>query len=72
MMLIFGGFMFGEFVLIKILGFALGVAVLIEATLIRLAMGPALIAIAGGWNWWPGRISGPSLPSLQPNDDGRK
>jgi RND superfamily putative drug exporter len=72
MMLIFGGFMFGEFVLIKILGFALGFAVLIEATLIRLAMGPALIAIAGGWNWWPGRISGPSLSSLQPNDDGRK
>jgi RND superfamily putative drug exporter len=72
MMLIFGGFMFGEFVLIKILGFALGVAVLIEATLIRLAMGPALIAIAGRWNWWPGRSTGPSLPSLQPHDDGRK
>jgi RND superfamily putative drug exporter len=57
MMLIFGGFMFGEFVLIKILGFALGVAVLIEATLIRLAMGPALIQLAGRWNWWPGRTS---------------
>jgi RND superfamily putative drug exporter len=57
MILIFGGFMFGEFVLIKILGFAMGVAVLIDATLIRLALGPALIAIAGRWNWWPGRPS---------------
>jgi RND superfamily putative drug exporter len=54
MMLIFVGFMSGEFVLIKILGFTLGVAVLIEATLIRLAMGPALIQLAGRWNWWPG------------------
>jgi RND superfamily putative drug exporter len=57
MILIFGGFMSGEFVLIKILGFTLGAAVLIEATLIRLAMGPALIQLAGRWNWWPGPAS---------------
>jgi RND superfamily putative drug exporter len=55
MMLIFGGFVFGQFVLIKILGFALGVAVFLDATVIRLAVGPALIRLAGRWNWWPGR-----------------
>lgn len=55
MIVIFGGFVFGEFVLIKILGFALGVAVLLDATVIRLAVGPALIQLAGRWNWWPGR-----------------
>lgn len=54
MIVIFGGFVFGEFVLIKILGFALGVAVLFDATVIRLAVGPALIQLAGRWNWWPG------------------
>jgi RND superfamily putative drug exporter len=54
MMTVFGGFVFGEFVLVKILGFALGVAVLIDATVIRLAVGPALIQLAGRWNWWPG------------------
>jgi uncharacterized membrane protein YdfJ with MMPL/SSD domain len=43
----------GEFVLMKILGFALAVAVLIDATLIRLALGPALLRLAGRWNWWP-------------------
>jgi RND superfamily putative drug exporter len=59
-------------VLVKILGFALGVAVLIEATLIRLAMGPALIQLAGRWNWWPGGMSGPSLSAPQPDDRGRK
>jgi RND superfamily putative drug exporter len=55
MVMIFGGFVFGEFVLIKILGFALGVAVFLDATVIRLAVGPALVRLAGRWNWWPGR-----------------
>jgi putative drug exporter of the RND superfamily len=55
MVTIFGGFVFGEFVLIKILGFTLGVAVLLDATVIRLGLGPALIRLAGRWNWWPGR-----------------
>ncbi len=53
MMTIFGGFILGSFVLIKMLGFALGVAVLVDATLVRLAVGPALIQLAGRWNWWP-------------------
>jgi putative drug exporter of the RND superfamily len=55
MMTVFGGFMFGQFVLVKILGFALGFAVLVDASLIRLWVGPALIQLAGRWNWWPGR-----------------
>ncbi len=49
-----GAFVFGDFVLIKILGFALGVAVFLDATVIRTAVGPALIRLAGRWNWWPG------------------
>jgi RND superfamily putative drug exporter len=57
MVTIFAGFVFGEFVLIKILGFALGVAVFLDATVIRLALGPALVRLAGRWNWWPGRSS---------------
>lgn len=55
MVMIFGAFVFGDFVLIKILGFALGVAVFLDATVIRTAIGPALIQLAGRWNWWPGR-----------------
>jgi putative drug exporter of the RND superfamily len=55
MVMIFGAFVFGDFVLIKILGFALGVAVFLDATVIRMAIGPALIRLAGHWNWWPGR-----------------
>jgi putative drug exporter of the RND superfamily len=54
MVAVFGGFVLGGFVLVKILGFALGVAVLLDATLVRLALGPALISLAGRLNWWPG------------------
>lgn len=54
MTVVFGAFMLGDFVLMKILGFALAVAVLVDVTIVRLALGPALLALAGRWNWWPG------------------
>lgn len=55
MIAVFGAFALGKFVFIKILGFALAVAVLVDATIVRMALGPALLVLAGRWNWWPGR-----------------
>ena len=55
MIAVFASFTLGEFVLLKMLGFALAVAVLLDATVIRMAIGPALLRLAGRWNWWPGR-----------------
>jgi putative drug exporter of the RND superfamily len=54
MVAVFAAFTLGGFVLMKMLGFALAVAVLIDATVIRMAVGPALLRLAGRWNWWPG------------------
>ena len=54
MIVVFGAFMLGDFLLIKMLGFALAVAVLLDATVMRLAVSPALLTLAGRWNWWPG------------------
>jgi RND superfamily putative drug exporter len=54
MIAVFAAFTLGDFVLIKILGFALSVAVLVDATVVRMAIGPALLMLAGKWNWWPG------------------
>jgi RND superfamily putative drug exporter len=54
MIIVFGAFMLGDFLLMKMLGFALAFAVLIDATVMRLAVSPALLALAGRWNWWPG------------------
>ena len=36
----------------------LAVAVFIDATLVRVVIGPALLRIAGDWNWWPGGLAG--------------
>jgi len=55
MIVVFGAFAMGSFLPTKMLGFALAVAVLIDATLVRLAIGPALLQLAGRWNWWPGK-----------------
>jgi RND superfamily putative drug exporter len=57
MIAVFASFILGDFVLIKMLGFALAVAVFLDATIIRIAIGPALLRLAGRWNWWPGMRS---------------
>lgn len=54
MVVVFGAFALGDFLLVKMLGFALAVAVLIDATVVRVAIGPALLRLAGRFNWWPG------------------
>jgi RND superfamily putative drug exporter len=58
MVAVFAAFVLGDFLVVKVLGFALAAAVLLDATVVRLAVGPALLALAGRWNWWPGRPPG--------------
>jgi putative drug exporter of the RND superfamily len=57
MIVVFGAFTLGDVLLIQMLGFALAVAVLIDATVVRMAIAPALLRLAGRWNWWPGSLS---------------
>jgi RND superfamily putative drug exporter len=57
MIVVFGAFTFGDFLVVKMIGFTLAVAVLIDATLVRIVIGPALLRIAGDWNWWPGGLA---------------
>jgi RND superfamily putative drug exporter len=54
MVVVFGAFALGDVILIQVLGFALAVAVLFDASIARVALGPALLTLAGRWNWWPG------------------
>jgi RND superfamily putative drug exporter len=37
---------------IKVLGTALGVGILIDATIVRALLVPALVVLFGRWNWW--------------------
>jgi RND superfamily putative drug exporter len=60
MIVVFAAFTFGNFLVVKMIGFTLAVAVLIDATLVRIVIGPALLRIAGDWNWWPGGL--PTAP----------
>jgi RND superfamily putative drug exporter len=57
MIVVFAAFTFGSFLVVKMIGFTLAVAVFIDATLVRIVIGPALLRIAGDWNWWPGGLT---------------
>ena len=42
----------------KVLGTALGVGILIDATIVRALLVPALVSLFGRWNWWlPGWLA---------------
>ena len=62
-------FVFGSFVLdanrsIKMFGFGLGVAVFLDATLVRMLLVPATMALLGDRNWWLPRWLDRVLPKI--------
>ena len=57
MIAVFAAFTFGDFLVVKMIGFTLAIAVSIDATLVRIVVGPALLRLAGDWNWWPGGLA---------------
>ena len=65
---------------IKVLGTALGVGILIDATIVRALLVPALVSVLGRWNWWlPGWLArvlfvepSPLAPAAAPKDDERE
>jgi len=54
MILVFGAFAFARVLAVQMIGFGLAVAVLLDATVIRMVMVPAVMHLAGRFNWWPG------------------
>ncbi len=50
--LVFAGFVTGKLLVIKEIGVALAVAVIIDATLVRMLLVPATMTLLGDWNWW--------------------
>ncbi len=51
---VFGAFAAADLPVLKMIGVGLCVAVFIDATLIRGFIVPAVMSIAGRWNWYPG------------------
>lgn len=59
MVAVFASFLSADVTELKEVGFALAVAVAIDAVIVRLILVPAFMRLFGRWNWWL-----PSLPGL--------
>jgi RND superfamily putative drug exporter len=62
MIAVFGGFVFDDDPRVKMFGLGLATAILIDATLIRLVLVPAIMQMLGDANWWLPRWLGRLLP----------
>jgi RND superfamily putative drug exporter len=66
----FSGFVAGEIAGLQQLGLGLALGVLLDATIVRMALLPALMAVLGRFNWWlPLRVA--RLARVEPSPLGR-
>jgi len=55
--IVVGGFATGEMAFVKMMGVGMLVAILVDATLVRMILVPATMRLLGRWNWWaPGPL----------------
>ncbi|HEX7095763.1 MAG TPA: MMPL family transporter, partial [Acidimicrobiales bacterium] len=64
MISVFAAFMLGENPLIKMFGFGMAFAVLVDATVVRMVLVPATMELLGDRNWWLPRWLDRLLPNL--------
>ncbi len=65
---VFAGFAAGDLVMFQQMGFGVGVALLLDATIIRMIVVPATMTVLGRWNWYlPGWLDW--LPELHVEGD---
>ena len=60
MAVVFGAFIGADLPVLKMMGVGLCVSVLVDATIIRALVVPAIMVLAGRWNWYPGRRVAPA------------
>jgi putative drug exporter of the RND superfamily len=49
---VFFGFAMADLVVIKAIGIGMGIAVVLDATIVRALLVPATMRLLGRWNWW--------------------
>jgi len=69
MIVSFGGMMFSSMVPLIEIGFIMGFAILVDATVVRILLVPALMSVADRWNWWPSRPPTSEAPAADAKDD---
>jgi RND superfamily putative drug exporter len=52
MVAVFAGFAAGDLVMFQEMGFGAGVAVLLDATIVRSILVPSAMRLLGDWNWY--------------------
>ncbi|WP_024805682.1 MMPL family transporter [Nocardia sp. BMG51109] len=66
MVVIFGSFLTADVLELKQIGFALAVAVTLDAIVVRMVLVPAFMRLFGRWNWWlPGRSAASAPQSVE-------
>jgi RND superfamily putative drug exporter len=69
MVAVFAGFIFTHDIMIKQIGFALAIGILIDAFVVRMALVPAVMAIFGDKAWWLPKWLDKMLPNLDVEGD---
>ena len=71
MFCVFGSFVLGDERALKLFGMGLAVAVLVDATVVRLVLVPAAMELLGDRNWWFPKRLGRILPTIhvEPGQD---
>lgn len=57
-------FLVADIVIVKAVGLGLGLAILLDITVVRLLVAPALMRLMGEWNWWLPRWLDRLLPQI--------
>ncbi|MGO4693027.1 MMPL family transporter [Paenibacillus sp. 2TAB26] len=69
MVSVFAGFIFAHDIMIKQIGFALAIGILIDAFFVRMALVPAVMAVFGDKAWWLPKWLDRMLPNLDVEGD---
>jgi RND superfamily putative drug exporter len=70
MVTVFGAYVFEDQVLAKVVGLGLAVAVLVDATLVRMVLVPSTMELLGDRNWWMPRWLDRVLPTVDLEGEG--
>jgi RND superfamily putative drug exporter len=64
MICVFGAFVLGDLRVLRVIGLGMAVAVLLDATVVRMVLMPAVLQLMGRANWWfPSRLER-TIPSF--------
>jgi RND superfamily putative drug exporter len=70
MVVVFLGFSTEADTVVKMLGFGMAVAILLDATVVRMVLVPATMTLLGKWNWWLPAWLDRLLPTLDAETSG--